>query len=55
MLDNIIRFLQRIKNDTGITNLSETDAKSGIIEPILRMLGWDFAVFSNEIEFDTQI
>lgn len=52
MKDKLIRFFQRIKNDVGLLKLGETETKSGIIEPILRMLEWDTSIMSGEVKLE---
>ncbi|MBW7889387.1 MAG: hypothetical protein H3C35_13705 [Bacteroidetes bacterium] len=52
MKDELIKFFQKIKNSELIQTLGETQAKSGIIEPILRMLGWDTSIMSDEVTLE---
>jgi len=52
MKDELIRFFEKIKSNQSIRTLGETQAKSGIIEPILRMLGWDTSIMSDEVTLE---
>lgn len=52
MKDELTRFFQKIKTNQTLLSLGETQAKSGIIEPILRMLGWDTSIMSDEVTLE---
>jgi hypothetical protein len=52
MRELLIQFLQKIKPNDTLTSLGETATKSGIIEPILRILGWDTTIFANEVTLE---
>jgi hypothetical protein len=52
MKDELTRFFQKIKTNQTVLSLGETQAKSGIIEPILRMLGWDTSILSDEVTLE---
>ena len=49
MKDELSLFLSRIKPNSSLLSLGETQAKSGIIEPILRLLEWDTSIASSEV------
>lgn len=55
MKDELVRFLQRIKLSTTLYSLGEAAAKTGIIEPILRLLGWDTSILSDEVKLEYSI
>jgi len=52
MKDELILFFQKIKANQTIRTLGETQAKSGIIEPMLRMLGWDTSIMGDEVTLE---
>ncbi len=48
--DNVVATLQKLQKqiisiETNRTNLSETDTRQGLINPLFRALGWDFGDF----------
>jgi len=49
MREQLIIFLQKIKENPNLANLGETAARSGIIEPILQILGWTTSAISDEV------
>jgi predicted type IV restriction endonuclease len=49
MKEELAEFLQKIKSHPSLLSLGETQAKSGIIEPIIRKLGWDTTIASAEV------
>jgi hypothetical protein len=52
MKDELSKFFLKIKSNQSIQTLGETQAKSGIIEPILRILGWDTSIMSDEVTLE---
>ncbi len=55
MKEQLITFIQKIKTNPNLLTLGETAAKSGIIEPILRMLGWDTSIASEEVVLEYSV
>jgi hypothetical protein len=47
--EQLVNFIEKVKTNLNLKTLGETAAKSGIIEPILRMLGWDTSIVSDEV------
>jgi hypothetical protein len=48
-------FIQKIKTNSNLLSLGELAAKSGIIEPVLRLLGWDTSIAASEVTLEYQV
>ena len=55
MRDSLIQFLQKLKDNSNLLSLGEIATKAGIIEPILRTLGWDTSITSGEVVLEYPI
>jgi predicted type IV restriction endonuclease len=49
MKEQLVALLSKIRTNQNLMSLGESQAKSGIIEPILRILGWDTSLVSDEV------
>ncbi|MEM2786091.1 MAG: winged helix-turn-helix domain-containing protein [Candidatus Nitrosotenuis sp.] len=52
MKEELILFIHKVKSNANLLSLGETAAKAGIIEPMLRILGWDTSIASNEVTLE---
>lgn len=52
MKEALIEFIQKVKSNPNLLSLGEASTKTGIIEPILRILGWDTSIASDEVALE---
>ena len=52
MKDALSAFIQKVKGNPGLHSLGEVAVKSGVIEPTLRLLGWDTSIASDEVTLE---
>ena len=52
MKEELIEFIQRVRSNPNLLSLGETATKAGIIEPILRILGWDTSIANDEVALE---
>ena len=55
MKDELVDFLRKVKTNPSLNSLGETATKSGIIEAVLRLLGWDTSIASSEVVLEFAI
>lgn len=52
MKEELVEFIEKVRLSPNLLSLGEASTKTGIIEPILRILEWDTSIASDEVALE---